>query len=195
VRDALGPQLPLLVAGLGGELIGQQHVRDEPGLLRAAVADADAEVLVTTGASSAGPADHLRQVVADLGGRLLVDGVACRPGHPQLLARLPDGRFVVGLPGNPLAALVGAVTLLQPLLGGLTGRSPRRAGALLAEPLGGSPAATRLVPVRLEGAWARAVPHVGSGMLRGAALADALAVVPPGPDRAAGEEVEVLPLP
>jgi molybdopterin molybdotransferase len=195
VRDALGPQLPLLVAGLGGELVGQRHVRDEPGLLRAAVADADAEVLVTTGASSAGPADHLRQVVTDLGGQLLVDGVACRPGHPQLLATLPDGRFVVGLPGNPLAALVGAVTLLQPLLAGLTARVSRSAGALLAEPLAAAPVATRLVPVRLEGAWARAVPHVGPGMLRGAALADALAVLPPGLDRAEGDEVEVLPLP
>lgn len=195
VRDALGPQLPLLVASYGGELVDQQHVRDDRGLLRAAVASADAQVVVTTGASSAGPADHLRHVVTELGGRLLVDGVACRPGHPQLLAALPDGRVVVGLPGNPLAALVGALTLLEPLLAGLAARVPRPSSALLGEPLLAAASATRLVPVRLDGIRARPVPHAGSGMLRGAALADALAVVPPGRDVAEGELVEVLPLP
>ncbi|WP_158713127.1 hypothetical protein [Streptomyces sp. NRRL S-1813] len=34
------------------------------------------------------------------------DAVACRPGHPQLLAQLPDGCWILGLPGNPYAALL-----------------------------------------------------------------------------------------
>lgn len=195
VRDALGPQLPLLVSAHGGDLVARRPLPDDPRQLRAAVEAADAEVVVITGASSVGAADHLRPVLADLGGQLLVDGVACRPGHPQLLARLPDGRFVVGLPGNPLAAVVATTTVLAPLLAGLGGRRLRRTAALLAEPLPSWAAGTRLVPVRLEGLRAHAVQHTGAGMLRGAALADALAVVPPGPDLAAGAEVEVLPLP
>lgn len=194
VRDALGPQLPLLVAAHGGDLVGLQHLRDDGRQLRAAVEAAEAEVVLVTGATSVGPADHLRPVLAELAAELLVDGVACRPGHPQLLARLPDGRFVVGLPGNPLAALVATVTLLGPLLAGLGGRALPHQRAVLAEGLRAAPDSTRLVPVRLDRLHAHPVRHTGSGMLRGAALADALAVVPPGPDLPGGAEVEVLPL-
>lgn len=195
VRDALGPQLPLLVAAHGADLVGLVHLRDDGALLRAAVEAAEADVVLVTGATSVGPADHLRPVLDALGAQLLVDGVACRPGHPQLLARLADGRFVVGLPGNPLAALVATVTVLAPLLARLGGRALPRQRALLAEGVRAAPASTRLVPVRLERLQAHPVRHTGSGMLRGAALADALAVVPPGPDLVAGAEVEVLPLP
>jgi molybdopterin molybdotransferase len=195
VRDALGPQLPQLVAAYGGDLRDTAHLADDRALLRKAVESADADVVVTTGASSAGTADHVRGVLADLGARVLVDGVACRPGHPQLLARLPDGRCVVGLPGNPLAALVAAATLLGPLLAGLGGREVRRHEALLGDAVPAVPSATRLVPVRRDGLRALPVPYAGAGMLRGAALADALAVVPPDADLAAGARVEVLPLP
>lgn len=195
VRDALGPQLPLLVSAHGADLVDLVHLRDDGTLLCAAVEAAAAEVVLVTGATSVGPADHLRPVLDALGAALLVDGVACRPGHPQLLARLPDGRFVVGLPGNPLAALVATVTVLAPLLARLGGRALPQQQALLAEGLRAAPASTRLVPVRLERLHAHPVRHTGSGMLRGAALADALAVVPPGPDLVAGAEVEVLPLP
>lgn len=194
VRDALGPQLPLLVAAHGGRLSGVRNLPDDPDLLRKAVETARSPVIVVTGASSAGAADHLRPVLVDLGAQPLVDGVACRPGHPQLLARLPDGRVVVGLPGNPLAARVAVVTLLAPLLAGMTGRALRADRALAVEPLPASPSATRLVPVRREGWHVTAVPGTGAGMLRGAAVADALAVVPPGPDLAPGAEVELLPL-
>ena len=196
VRDALGPQLGRLVAGCGGALAGRSHLPDDAALLLRAVAQADAEVVLTTGASSVGPADHLRPVLADLGAEVLVDGVACRPGHPQLLARLPDGRTVVGLPGNPLAAVVAAVTVLAPLLAAAGGRLPvpARTG-LLATAVRSAPDATRLLPVRLAGLHAEPVRHTGSGMLRGAAMADALAVVLPGAAGAAGDEVELLPLP
>lgn len=196
VRDALGPQLARLVAAAGGDLRGRQHVADDADLLAKALAGADADLVVTTGASSAGPADHLRGVLRGLGAQVLVDGVACRPGHPQLLALLPDGRLVVGLPGNPLAALVAAVTVLAPALAGLGGRLlPHARAALLTTGLRAAERDTRLVPVRLRGLMAEPTRHDGSGMLRGAALADALAVVPPGPALAAGGEVEVLALP
>jgi molybdopterin molybdotransferase len=195
VRDALGPQLPLLVAAQGADLVERVHLRDDEALLRKAVEAAEADVVVVTGATSVGPADHARAVLDELGAVLLVDGVACRPGHPQLLARLPDDRFVVGLPGNPLAALVAALTVLAPLLARLGGRAPASGRGLLAERVRAVPGDTRLVPVRLDGRTAHPVRHTGSGMLRGAALADALAVVPPGPDLEPGAEVELLPLP
>lgn len=200
VRDALGPQLPSLVRYAGGLPDAVRYVRDGADELAAALAAAAAaDVVVTTGASSVGPADHLPGVLRAAGGCLLVHGVRCRPGHPQLLARLPDGRLLVGLPGNPLAALSGVVTLLTPVLHRLAGRPlPAQQRAVLHGPVTRHPTATRLVPVTLRGPGVvLALGHTGAAMLRGAALADALAVVPPGADAEPHTEldVELLPLP
>lgn len=183
VRDALGPLLPALVTEAGGTTVSSRHVPDLPaGSLAAAVHTAqDAEVVVVTGSTSVGDTDQLRRLLADAGARMVVDTVACRPGHPMLLAELPSGRRVVGLPGNPYAALVAARTLLGPLLAGLAGRSlaplpclPVRGHARTA------PGLTRLVPVSWAGDEARIVSGHGAAFLRGAAVADALAVLPPG---------------
>ena len=130
---------------------------------------------------------------ATAGAELLVESVACRPGHPQLLARLTDRRLVVGLPGNPYAALVAALTLLVPALGAMTGRAGGHGEwAKLDARVTAHPADTRIVAVRRAGARMVPVGHDRPGLLRGAALADALAVVPP---RWRGEEVELLGLP
>ncbi|MFC4005774.1 molybdopterin molybdotransferase MoeA [Nonomuraea purpurea] len=153
---------------------------------------AAAGVVVVCGASSKGPADHLRAVLADLGADVLIDGVAVRPGHPQLLARLPDGRLLVGLPGNPFAALAAALTLLAPVLRELAGTAAAKETSALAGAVRAHPRDTRLVPVRRTGEGAVPVGHDRPGSLWGAALADALAVVPPG---WAGEQVELIELP
>ena len=196
VRDAIGPMLPGLVRWAGGLPGTSTPLPDSRGLLAAALDAADAEVVLVSGSSCAGPADHLRPVLAQLGAQLLVDGVTCRPGHPQSLALLPDGRVVVGLPGNPLAALAAFLTMAVPLLAGRAGRPLSEPVPAVANGIAAHPAATRLVPVRLSASGVSAVPHAGSAMLRGVALADAIAVVPPGP-RAPDAPVGVglLPLP
>ncbi len=76
----------------------------------------DADIVVTTGGTSRGATDHLRPALRNMGASMLVDGVAVRPGHPMLMARTPTGRLVVGLPGNPLAAVAGVVTLVEAVL-------------------------------------------------------------------------------
>ncbi|MEW5534142.1 molybdopterin molybdotransferase MoeA [Streptomyces virginiae] len=182
VRDALGPALPALVAALGGECREVRHVHDRPaGSLAAAVhGTRDAEVVVVTGSTSVGATDQLRRLLAEAGARPVVDTVACRPGHPMLLAELPSGGWVVGLPGNPYAALVAAHTLLGPLLAGLCGRA---LAPLPLVPVTGSlrpaPGLTRLVPVTWDGAGARIAAGHGAAFLRAAAVADALAAIPP----------------
>lgn len=170
VRDAIGP---LLASRL--ELASLQHLPDDPDRLRRAVEGADADVVITTGASSVGRADFLPQVLGELHAEVLVDGVAVKPGHPQVLARLADGRLLVGLPGNPLAALCALATLVVPLLGPVEERAVQ-----LTEPLDRHPASHRLVPVRVMGELARPTGHGGSAMLRGAAVADGFAVLEPG---------------
>ncbi|MEU6450712.1 molybdopterin molybdotransferase MoeA [Streptomyces sp. NPDC046979] len=183
VRDALGPLLPSLIGTLGGEVTDVHHVPDRPaGSLTATVRRTSygTDVTVVTGSTSVGPTDQLRALLADAGARWVVDAVACRPGHPQLLAQLPGGHWIVGLPGNPYAALTAAHTLLAPLLAGLT-RRPQPALPLI--PLAGdirtSPGRTRLIPVIWDGATAHPVGGHGPAFLHGAALADALASVAP----------------
>ncbi|MGH3772975.1 MAG: molybdopterin molybdotransferase MoeA [Pseudonocardiaceae bacterium] len=185
VRDALGPLLPMLVAELGGETCAVRHLPDHPtGLLAAAVHspddDGDAEVVVVTGSTSVGGTDQLRQLLSARRARWIIDTVACRPGHPQLLAGIGAGRWLVGLPGNPFAALVAAYTLLAPLLAGLSGR---RLPELPLAPVTGdarpAPGLTRLIPVAWEGGAARIVSGHRAAFLRGAALGDAIAALPP----------------
>ncbi|MFE6744557.1 molybdopterin molybdotransferase MoeA [Kitasatospora purpeofusca] len=195
VRDALGPLLPPWLRAAGAETGEPRAVRDDFGLLRDALRHSTADVVVTTGGTAAGPVDFLHRALAEVGARLLVDGVAVRPGHPMLLAELPGGRHLVGLPGNPLAAVAGAVTLALPLLHALAGRGPGepvRAVAVAALP--GHPVDTRLLPVRRTTHGVVQLPYDGPAMLRGIALAEALAVVPPG-GAAAGAAVELLEAP
>ncbi|MFJ5230281.1 molybdopterin molybdotransferase MoeA [Kitasatospora sp. NPDC088391] len=196
VRDALGPLLPPWLAAAGAELLGGRHVRDDFGLLRDAIRHSPADLVLTTGGTAAGPVDFLHAALEATGGHPLVDGVAVRPGHPMLLAALPGGRHLVGLPGNPLAAVAGTVTLALPLLHARSGREAPAVGAseLLAAALPGHPSDTRLHPVRRTAAGLAPLPHDGPAMLRGLARAEGLAVVPPG-GLAAGERAEVLALP
>jgi len=195
VRDALGPQLPAWIRALGAEHRGTSRVVDDAGLLREALAASRGDVVVTTGGTAAGPVDHVHRCLADLGAELLVDSVAVRPGHPMLLASLPDGRNMVGLPGNPLAAVVGLLTLAAPLLDGLRGLAPQPLGsARLADDVAGPRHGHRLIPCSLQHGLASPCAATGSAMLRGLASADGLAVVGPGrhPRRSV---VAWLPLP
>ncbi|WP_046471776.1 molybdopterin molybdotransferase MoeA [Allosalinactinospora lopnorensis] len=191
VRDAIGPMLPGTVAWAGAALEVSGHIGDSfPGMLTALrkTADrSDIDVIVVSGASSKGPADHLRGVLAELGSTVVVDGVACRPGHPQLLAYLgsPEapGTVIVGLPGNPNAALAASVTLLVPVLSALAGRPDPGAASPRFLPLAGEPRPhhrdTRLVAVRVAAEAAEPVGRDQPGSLWGASGADAFAVVPP----------------
>ncbi|MFI6481720.1 molybdopterin molybdotransferase MoeA [Nonomuraea sp. NPDC050663] len=181
VRDALGPLLPSLIAGLGGEPAGPVHVPDQPeSALWRAVEDAGgADVVVVTGSTSVGTTDGLRRLLAAHDAEWIVDAVACRPGHPQLLARLRGGPFVVGLPGNPFAALVAAHTVLGPLLAGLAGRPMARLPRMpLTVPVRPAPGRTRIIPVVWDGDGVRPLGGDRPAFLNGAALGDALAAVP-----------------
>ncbi|MFF4227014.1 molybdopterin molybdotransferase MoeA [Streptomyces abikoensis] len=196
IRDALGPMLGPWLSALGADVVATRRLGDDASALRAALEASDADLVLTTGGTAAGPVDHVRPTLRLLGAEPLVDGVAVRPGHPMLLARLASGRHLVGLPGNPLAAVAGLLTLAEPLLRALAGRPARRpCRAPLTEDVPGHATSTRLVPVvRTPDGYARPVRFHGPAMLRGLAAADALAVVPPGGPGPEGE-AELLALP
>ncbi|MFC4034228.1 molybdopterin molybdotransferase MoeA [Streptomyces polygonati] len=216
VRDALGPMLPSWLRALGAEVTSVRRLVDDPGALRDAITAGAADLIITTGGTAGGPVDHVHPVLAAIGAKLLVDGVAVRPGHPMLLAELPGsthtggragsriagragspapggGPFLIGLPGNPLAAVSGVLTLAAPLLRTLAGRpGPAPYAAALTADVAGHPVDTRLVPVVFDDeSAARPLGFAGSAMLRGLAGADGMAVIPPGGARA-GQETAVL---
>jgi molybdopterin molybdotransferase len=196
-RDALGPQLPGWLGALGAPARSVRRLPDNLDVLSAEIAASDATVVVTTGGTSVGEADHLHAALARAGGHAIVDGVAVKPGHPMLLASLPHDRWLVGLPGNPLAACSALLTLVEPLLAALHGRpSPPPGTVRLDVDCPGRPGdGHRLIPVRRSPAGTGELqPSCGSAMLRGLAGASGLAVVGPH-GAAAGDEVAYLGLP
>ncbi|MET9929470.1 MULTISPECIES: molybdopterin molybdotransferase MoeA [unclassified Streptomyces] len=140
IRDALGPMLGPWLAALGADVLATRRIGDDAEALHAAVTGSAADLVLTTGGTAAGPVDHVHRVLDKAGATLLVDGVKVRPGHPMLLARLGADparphrvRHLVGLPGNPLAAVSGLLTLAAPLLAALSGDGPRAQGGPRAE--------------------------------------------------------------
>jgi molybdopterin molybdotransferase len=193
VRDAIGPMLPGLITRSGALASPITHLPDDRTALIDTLRSADAELIFVSGSSASGPADHLRPALSALGAELIIDGVACRPGHPQALARLADGRLVVGLPGNPFAALTAFLTLGVAAILRMRGLPlPALTVAPVPRGLACHPRSTRLVPVRVTAQGAVPLGHGGSAMLRGVAAADALAVVDPGPAEAIA--ARLLPL-
>ncbi|GAA2804429.1 molybdopterin molybdotransferase MoeA [Kitasatospora sp. CM 4170] len=201
IRDALGPLLPPWLRAVGADVIAVRRVADDLTALCEAIRSSPATVLVTTGSTAAGPVDFLHRALAEAGATVRVGSVAVRPGHPMLLAELPPAtgagrpRHLVGLPGNPLAAVAGTVTLAAPLFERLGGRTDPPARLLhAATDLPGHPHDTRLLPVRLTDGTVTPLTFSGPAMLRGLAGADALAAVPPR-GLPPGAPVEVLTVP
>jgi molybdopterin molybdotransferase len=197
VRDSFGPVLPFLIEQLGGVAVGTVHLGDS----RSSLIDAlsanpdDSDILITTGSTGHSSADHLRRALSDLGATLLLDGIRMRPGGPTLLARLEDGRYLIGLPGNPRAAILALLTVAEPLFDALTGGPPPRPHSVAVEAgLSGHPGVSLLVPYRWDGGRAVVTGWSGSAMMRGLATSDGVMVCPPG-GVGQSESVEAFPLP
>jgi len=203
VRDSLGPQMPgwlrrcgatIDATAVGGPVEDTLEAHVEA--IRGAFETAD--LVCTTGGTMHGPVDHLHPALAELGAEYVVNTVAVRPGFPMLLARMPSGRFLAGLPGNPQSAVIALVTLVQPLLAGLAGRPlPRLPSVTTTRPVHGRGTDTHLALAALDhdGRSATPVGHVGSAMLRGLANAHGFLVVRAGTLAVAGDLLPFLPLP
>ncbi len=202
VRDTFGPVLPVCIEALGGVLLDVLRIGDDNQATLDALDSPSArgaDVVLSTGGTGRSAADHVRPVAEELGGTSIVGSVAMRPGHPALLRGLPGGRLLVGLPGNPLAALMAVVTLLEPLLEGASGQPPSSPVAVRAgEAVRGAGHSHRLLPAQWTDPVHRQqlVPseHTGSAMMRGLAQADVVMVVPPAGVEAGGP-VTCLQLP
>ena len=130
VRDSLGGQVPAWLGRMGCDVVAVDWVSDTREAHAAALRGAsDADLVVTTGGTANGPVDFVREVLTATGGAMLVEGVDVRPGSPMVLGRWPDGHLLIGLPGNPQAAIVALMTLAP------GHRRPGRSGARIARHL------------------------------------------------------------
>ena len=195
VRDALGVQLLAWTHDFACKQLPVTYVEDTLDATIASIRDCTADVMFTTGGTARGPVDHLHSALDALGAELIVDEVQVRPGHPMLLAALPDGRFLIGLPGNPLAAITGYLTLGVPLLSALSGRAlPELDSCITSEDINAPHQDRRIIPAHKVGDVATPTSFWGSAMLRGIAESNCMLVSAPGGTKA-GERVGVLPLP
>jgi molybdopterin molybdotransferase len=133
-------------------------------------------------------------VASHQGGSLVIDQVAVRPGHPMLLARQPTGAWLVGLPGNPGAAIAGVLTLLRPLVAGMLGRAqPGRRHMRVASDIPGG-RVHRLEPATETSEQVLPCGNAGAGRLTGWAVGSHAILVPPGGVRT-GESIDTIRLP
>ena len=195
--------LAALVRAAGGEPVLLPVARDETAAI-AAVADAVSgmDMLVTTGGASVGDHDLVIEALKSRGMTLDFWQIAMRPGKPLLFGRL-GGTPVLGLPGNPVSAMVCAILFLLPalsLLSGLPAAPPPVSTALLGAAVKANDrrADHLRATVRMDEAGRVIVTPFAvqdSAMLRRLALADALILrAPHAPALVEGAEVGIIRL-
>lgn len=182
----------------GGEAIDLGIAKDKAEDIAAAAAKAhDADMLVTLGGASVGDHDLVRSALAGDGLNLDFWRIAMRPGKPLMFGRFREKPFL-GLPGNPVSALVCSMLFLKPALYKSSGNAnpPHHFAKLpLTTPLPKNDARQDYLRARIVDGSAKPHPVQDSGELRPLSLADILIVRPPfDPAKAPGEPISVLHL-
>jgi molybdopterin molybdotransferase len=205
LRDSNRPMLAAVLAGQPAEVEDLGLLPDDPARLAVALRDvaARADLILSSGGVSGSDADHLPAALAAAGGEVEVLRLAQKPGKPLAHGRLGGARCLF-LPGNPVAALVGMLTLGLPLLhrlAGLPAGAPRLAPCVLAEGFARQPGRVEYVPVRAFGETEDGLLLVertgpaGSARLLPLATADGLLRVPAALEAVpAGGRFGMLPL-
>lgn len=196
-----------LVRAAGGERLDLGIVRDDVSALEAGIERAEAaaaDILVTLGGASGGDRDFVRAALARKGMELDFWRIAMRPGRPLIHGRL-GSMLILGLPGNPVSAIVTGIVFLMPLVRALCG--DHGAGLLPSEAaiLGSALRANdsrkdflRATLTTSETGLPIATPfeHQDSSLLRLLAMADCLLVREPHASAAeAGDPCRILRIP
>jgi molybdopterin molybdotransferase len=189
IHNSNGPMLTGLAANAGAAVGPAQRLPDDPSATRAGIAQAleASDVSIITGGVSVGPHDHVKPALNALGVEEVFWSVALQPGKPTWFGRMPNGRLVFGLPGNPVSAVVTFSLFVAPALAGLQGAErprPSRPDALLGSEVRRNPRREQAIRVRLEdsSSGVLAFPNgpQGSHILTSLLGADALAMIPAG---------------
>ncbi len=196
-----GIGLAALIAEAGGQAIDLGIAGDDAAAIGAAIDRAQGcDLLVTMGGASVGEFDLVQSVMRTKGFALDFWKIAMRPGKPVLFGRRGD-MPLLGLPGNPVSALVTAILFLKPVLGKMSGiadPAPRLIRVRLAEALKANDQREDYLRSRLA-PGTDGLPLVtpfsvqDSAMVSALARADALVIRPPfAPAASAGDLVPIV---
>ncbi len=133
VRDINAPALAALIHRAGGEAVYYGTIPDRFAALQAAAQKAleECDLVIITAGSSASTRDMTADVIASLGAPgVLAHGINTRPGKPTILG-VCNGKAIIGLPGNPVSALVNGYLFVVPVIEKLLGMPLERPKASL----------------------------------------------------------------
>ena len=157
----------------------------------------DADLVVTIGGASVGDHDLVGDVAADLGMQRSFYKIRMRPGKPLMAGKMADSAMV-GLPGNPVSAMVCGYLFILPmvrLMLGLPAQASPLKQATLAAGLDQNGSREHYMRAVIEDGKVTAFDNQDSALLTVLAHANALLVrAPDDPPRMAGETVDYLPL-
>ncbi len=202
VRDINSYTLGALVEKYGGESLRYGIFSDQFSALKEAAAKAlsESDMLIITAGSSASTRDMTVDVIRTLGEPgVLVHGINTRPGKPTILG-VCHGKAVIGLPGNPVSALVNGYLFVVPVIEKLLGALSKPKATVIAKLTVNLPSQAGREdwwPVKLSqvesGKW-QAEPIFGkSNLIFTLASADGLLRIhPDATGLSAGEMVEVM---
>jgi molybdopterin molybdotransferase len=155
----------------------------------------ECDAVVTSGGVSVGGFDFVKDAFTSLGGKLDFWRVSIKPGKPFVFGEW-DGRFLFGLPGNPVSAFVTAAVLMRPALmrmQGMADVSLPKLNAIVAEPITNRGDRRHFVRVILDAAGnVKLAGTQASHQLHSLAAANALLDVPPDTTLATGTSVKVF---
>lgn len=125
IRNSNSPMLMALLRQLGCEPIDLGIVRDDPAAIRSKLEEGlTCDVLMVSGGMSMGTHDHVPRLLGEIGCTLRITKLRIKPGKPFVFGDRA-GRFVFGLPGNPVSGFVCVIRLASRLLERLAGGTPR----------------------------------------------------------------------
>ncbi|QUJ77846.1 molybdopterin molybdotransferase MoeA [Sulfitobacter albidus] len=174
--------LAALLADAGAEVRLLPVARDTPASLRRGFELAQpADLIVTIGGASVGDHDLVAPVAAELGMQQAFYKVAMRPGKPLMAGRLGDAPMV-GLPGNPVSAMVCGTIFVAPMIRAMLGLgahpAPRQTAPLATDMPEGGPR-EHYMRATLAAGCVTPLPRQDSALLGVLSQADALLVRPP----------------
>jgi molybdopterin molybdotransferase len=206
-QDQIVSSVPHGIAALiqlhGGEAMSLGIAKDDPeSIVTLARAGRAADILLTIGGASVGERDLVARALKPDGLELDFWKIAMRPGKPMLYGRLGAQRLL-GVPGNPVSALICAHVFLKPMLSrmlGLADAERPMPEAVLAEALDAN--GERRHYMRATSQWredgtrvVRALSSQDSSLVAALARADCLIVRPPNaPALGQGSRVRIVPL-
>ena len=193
--------LSALVRELGGSASylgkAEDSVNDISRLMRKGMAEAD--IVLVTGGTSVGETDLVPEAIRLLGKpSMLIHGVSMRPGMPTGLASV-NGKAIVSLPGQPVAAMIAFKTFVRPIMLRLLGTEDEPVASVKAKvsrrvaSAPGMKTFLRVTVTEVNGEYvADPISASGSGLLSSMTQANGIVVIPEDKEGIeAGEEVRV----